>query len=109
SLHDAPPISISTPSAPASVQRKQDRHWSLNRMLCWPARSPLSASRRLPGGGLPPFRGHGVCLRCEREFIGVGAFVGVRGLVAAPGVAALGVVAGEPGEHRSTADRKSTR
>src|SRR5699024_10348672 len=29
--------------------------------------------------GLPPFRGHGGCLRCEREFIGVGAFVGVRG------------------------------
>src|SRR5699024_823806 len=53
--------------------------------------------------GLPPFRGHGGCLRCEREFIGVGAFVGVRGQVAAPGVAALGVVAGQPAEHLSTA------
>src|SRR5699024_737479 len=57
----------------------------------------------LPVGGLPPFRGHGGCLRCEREFIGVGAFVGVRGQVAAPGVAALGVVAGQPAEHLSTA------
>src|SRR6266545_710084 len=26
------------------------RHWSLTRMLCWPLRSPFSASSRLPGG-----------------------------------------------------------
>src|SRR5699024_4728349 len=54
-------------------------------------------------GGLPPLRGHGGCLRCEREVIGLGACVGVRGQVAAPGVAALGVVAGQPAEHLSTA------
>ena len=29
--------------------------------------------------GLPSVRGHAVVLRCECEFIGVGAFVGVRG------------------------------
>jgi hypothetical protein len=26
------------------------RHWSLIRMLYWPARSPTSFSKRLPGG-----------------------------------------------------------
>ena len=28
---------------------KQIRHWSLMRMLYWPLRPPLNASKRLPG------------------------------------------------------------
>lgn len=32
------------------VQWKQIRHWSLIQMLCWPTRSPLGTSGRLPGG-----------------------------------------------------------
>jgi hypothetical protein len=36
--------------APLALQVKQMRHWSLMRMLYWPARLPASFSRRLPGG-----------------------------------------------------------
>jgi len=37
-------------ATPLSLQTKHTRHWSLMRMLCWPWRSPLSSSSRLPGG-----------------------------------------------------------
>jgi hypothetical protein len=41
---------ISTFSAPAVAQRKHDRSWSFTRVLCYPARAPLSASSRFPRG-----------------------------------------------------------
>src|SRR6266540_1783026 len=41
---------MSTSAAPASIQRKQIRHWSLIRMLYCPLRSPFRASSRLAGG-----------------------------------------------------------
>src|SRR6266704_2380257 len=41
---------MSTPAAPASVQRKQMRHWPLILMLYCPLRSPFRASSRLAGG-----------------------------------------------------------
>src|SRR5258706_9009835 len=41
---------MSTSAAPAPVQRKQMRHWSLILMLYCPLRSPFRASSRLAGG-----------------------------------------------------------
>ena len=33
------------------VQLKHKRNWSLTRTECWPTRSRVKASKRLPGGG----------------------------------------------------------
>jgi hypothetical protein len=47
---------ISTSWAFWPSQRKQTRYWSFARILCRPARSPLIASSRLPGGRRDSFR-----------------------------------------------------
>ena len=43
------PIALTTPIAPSGVQRKHTRHWSLTRMLSWPALLPRNRSSLLGG------------------------------------------------------------